>query len=329
MVVIDGYGGYVPLYRIQRDDIASQYGGSGRGENAVPGRDENHVTMASEAASLAVERSGIDAEELDAVYTASVTDYFAEHGIGAPLAYRLGATGDVATGDFQSSTRAASDALLSAKDFVSANGGSALVVGTDIVPAEPDSEDEETAGAGAGAIVLRDGSDEPAARITDVGRETTGFVERHRRHGEPAEPGDGRFERRHGVTPATEGAVDSLEGADSPSLAVVYAPGRRLARTAAGAVSDAERISTFNDVGNAGTASFFIDLVDLLEGADAGQSGVAIAYGQGGADAVAFETADGVGAAAGLSVDEQLESKEYVTYAKNQEYRARIDYEGA
>jgi len=44
-------------------------------------------------------------------------------------------------------------------------------------------------GAGAGALVLRPRSDDPAATIDSVGQATTGFLERHREHGQSAEQG--------------------------------------------------------------------------------------------------------------------------------------------
>jgi len=95
MTVIDGHGGYVPLYRIEREDVAAQYGSGDSGETAVPNADENHVTMAAEAAGTALSRSEVDGSDLGAVFAASVSDPYAEHGIAAHIAYRHGATGGV------------------------------------------------------------------------------------------------------------------------------------------------------------------------------------------------------------------------------------------
>ncbi len=320
MVVIAGCGGYVPLYRIDREAIAEQHGGRGSGESAVPGRDENHVTMAVEAAELAVERAAVD--ELDAVVSASITDPFAEHGIAAHVAYRLGATGEVRTADFRASGRAGTDALAFARDFVRARDGTVLVVAADVLPVEPGHDDEPYAGAGAGAAVLAPDAEEPAATITAVGEATTGFVERHRLHDGVATGGDGRFEREAGFGPAVSAAIER-SGVDDPDRAVVAAHD---ARMASGAVEDASHESTFGSVGYAGAASYYLDLAHCLEEADAGESVVAVAYGPGGADAVALET--GTTADVGLTVAEQLDSKEYVTYAKHLEYRERTEYTG-
>ena len=329
MVVVDGAAGYVPLYRIDRADIAEQHGGRGRGESAVPARDENHVTMASEAATSALARASVDAADLGGVFSASVTDFYAEHGIAGPVAYRLGATGDVRTADFQATGRASGDALALAGEFVRATNRPALVAAADVMPAEPGHDEEASVGAGAGAVVLRPDSDAPAARIDGVGQETTGFVERHREHGEPTQAGDGRFERRHGVGPAAETAVSrALEaGGSAPDHAVASAPGYRLAQAALSSV-DAEAVSTFNDVGYAGTATLLLDLAHALESADTGESVLAVAYGQGGADAFALTVGDGVAADTDMTVAAQLDAKEYVPYAKHLAYRANYDYKG-
>ncbi|APX97206.1 hypothetical protein [Natronorubrum daqingense] len=327
MVVIDGTGGYVPLYRIDRRDIADQHGGRGRGESAVPARDENHVTMASEAMTTALDRSAATADDVTAVFTASVSDRFAEHGIAAQIAYRAGLSSDVRTGDFQASGRAAADALATATEYVRATGAPVVVAAVDVMPVEPGGDDESTMGAGAGALVLRPDSDDPMATIDAVGQATTGFLERHREHGESATAGDARFERRKGVTPAVSTAFDRVDTDGELEYGVASAPGFRLARAALEPI-DAERVSTWNEVGYAGTATLLLDLCHAIESVDAGSTIGAVAYGQGGADAFVVSVADGASNLDGLTVAEQLEAKEYVPYVKHLEYRERYDYQG-
>ena len=327
MVAIDAAAGYVPLYRIARSEIAAQHGGSGRGESAVPSRDENHITMASEATTAALERSAVDADDIGAVFAASVSDYFAEHGVAAQLAYRLGAPTDSRTGDFRGTARAAADALETARKYVRATEKPVVVAAADIMPVEPGGDDEETMGAGAGALVLRPRSDDPAATIDSVGQATTGFLERHREHGQSAEQGDPRFERRHGVQPAVTTALERTETDADPEYAVASAPGYRFVQTALQSI-DAERLSTFNDVGYAGTATLLLDIAHALESTDPGDSLVAIAYGQGGADAFRLTVTDATDERPGLSVSDQIETKEYVPYMKHVNSRERYEYQG-
>jgi 3-hydroxy-3-methylglutaryl CoA synthase len=327
VVVVDGHGGYVPLYRVRRDDVAAQFGGGASGESAVPARDENHVTMAGEAAETALSRAGIEASDLGAVLSASVTDPLAEHGVAAHVAYRMGATGDVRTGDFRSTRRASTDALVAAEAYTAA-GDPTLVVAVDVMPADPDDDGTAAAGAGAGAFVLRPEADAPVATVEATGRETTGFVEHHREHGAVAETGDARFERRRGVRPSAESAVERALGdaTDDPGRAVAAAPDRRMADAALDSV-EVDRYTVRDAVGDAGAASFALDLVAALESADPGTEVLAVNYGAGGADAVRL-TAGDAARTGDDSIEALLDAKEYVTYAKHLEYREPVDYQG-
>jgi 3-hydroxy-3-methylglutaryl CoA synthase len=334
MVSISTVGGYVPLYRVRRATVAEQHGDSASGETAVPARDETLVTMASEAAGTALDRSDGDGDRIGAVFTATVTDPFAEHGIAAHVGYRHGVTGDVRTGDFQGSPRAATDALEAGRRYVQATGDRALVVGIDRLPVERGHEDEAYSGAGAGAILLAPADDDgaPAARIHGIGQRTTGFVERHREHGRAAESGDRRYAAEKGFGEAAPAAVtDALGTAPGmPDRAVIAVPDARVARNAMTEFpGDVSRVSTFDEVGYAGIATFYLDLVRLVEESDPDTTAVAVAHGAGGVDAVALTTGEGVsGEPSGTTLEELLDSKEYVTYAEHLRYRERIEYEG-
>ena len=325
MVAVTGHGGYVPLYRVDRTDVTDQHDGRASGESAVPARDENHVTMATEAAETALTRAGVEGAALDAAFAASVTDPFAEHGIAAHVAYRVGAEGDVRTGDFRGTLRASTDAFAAAHHFVEATGGTALLVAADVMPASAEDDGNPDAGAGAAALVLGPDTDDAVATVDGLGQATTGFVERHRDHGETAVTGDERFERRHGVAPAASSASERA-GAD-PERAVAGAPDGRMASAALGSV-DAERVSTYDRVGHAGTAGPLLDLVHAFETGEAGEALLLVAYGAGGADAVALSTGAGTDRNAGATVEELLDAKEQVPYAKHLEYRQRVEYEG-
>jgi 3-hydroxy-3-methylglutaryl CoA synthase len=116
-------------------------------------------------------------------------------------------------------------------------------------------------------------------------------------------------------------------GVEAPDRTVVAAPDARMADGAVSEFPDAPHDSTFDSVGYAGCATFALDVAHTLEEAEAGETALAVAYGPGGADAVALGV-ESPGAGAGLSVAELLDSKEYVTYSEHLEYRERVDYEG-
>jgi hypothetical protein len=100
---------------------------------------------------------------------------------------------------------------------------------------------------------------------------------------------------------------------------------------AAGAVEefpgDVEHVSTFDGVGYAGVASWFLDVAHLVEDSPAETTAVAGCYGAGGADAVALTVGEAP-TEGGLTVAEQLGAKEYVTYAEHLRFRERPDYQG-
>lgn len=331
MAVVDGVAGYVPLYRIDREEIARQQGQTANGTTAVPGRDENHITMASEATSLALQRSTIDTSELDGVFSASVTDPFAEHGISAHVAYRLGATGDVRTADFRGSLRAATDALTLAVNESDGQGATILVVGVDIMPVESGADEEIYAGAGAGAAVLTDDAPKPDGTIEAFGQETTGFVERHRLHGDSAELGDPAFEGQHGTAPAIKrSSKRALQGMDDvPSHTAVVTTHNRITQNIVDEVPGApEHVSTFESVGYAGTGSFYLDLAHLIEETSAGSLCMAATYGAGGADTLLVRTGED-NIAPGPTVATQIGSKETLEYGQHLTYRDRVEYQGS
>ena len=320
MVNVRGCGSYLPLYRIERETIADQHGGYARGgEVSVPAHDEGVVSLGVGAAKNALDHAGIDGADLDAVYAASTSDPFDERGIAPHVASAVGAEGDVAVADFQGSARAATSAVLSAVDAIEAGRAEdVLVVAADVRQADAGTSAEQTAGAGAAALVL--GADGDVASIDGSGTNTTGFVGRFQRAGGSPVPGDGRFNRERYVEAVT-GALAGLGGLDDRAdHAALAAPdGRWGGRALSAADLDAEQHSTFDAVGDAGAASVLLDAVVALENAAAGEGVLVASFGPGGSDALALTRGDADEPA--MTTQDYVDSKEYVTYAKHRAYR--------
>lgn len=326
MVAIAGYGAYVPLYRIERSTITEQHGGYPRdGELSVPSYDEDHITMGSKAAKQALDHAGIEGETLDAVYVASVSDPFDEHGLAPHVGYAVGADGDVRVADFEGSARAATTAVQVAADAIEAGRvETALVVGTDILTESPGSAAEQMAGAAAAALVLRE-RDGNVATLEGVANETTGFVGRFAVSGDSAVQGDATFNREAGYLDTVPGAIERLveDGftVDPRHAALPAEDSCWGDRALAATELDAERHDTFDAVGYAGAASVLLDGVAAFEAADPGEQVLLASYGPGGSDALLLETSAGIDTTPEMTLQEYLDSKEYVTYAKHRKYR--------
>lgn len=332
MGTIRGYGVYLPLYRIERSSIADQYGDyAGGGETAVPAHDEGIVSMAVSAATAAIEHAADP--DVDAVFAATTSDPFDERGLASHVAVAVDADERTRVGDFQGSARAATNAVLSARDAVEAGRAeNALVVAADVLTADAGESAERTAGAGAGAIVLGDGdedSDEdddraPVAELNGTASATTGFVGRFKRSGESPVEGDARFERERGYLEAVPAAIEALREDEDPTPdhAVMPDPdGGWGARALSAADIETEIRGTFDEIGYAGAASALIDLSSAFDRAGPDERVLATAYGPGGSDAVRLTTRAGVDRAPGMTVEEYVASKEYVSYAAHRRNR--------
>src|SRR5512147_371812 len=95
-VGIVGYGSYVPRYRLPAKEVARIWvGGRTSGlpikEKAVPGLDEDVITMSIEAARNAMKRAQVDPQELRAVWVGSESHPYAVKPTSTLVAEAIGA----------------------------------------------------------------------------------------------------------------------------------------------------------------------------------------------------------------------------------------------
>src|SRR3954470_22595912 len=167
MFGIVGYGAYVPRYRILLDEIAAQWGkqsdepttGGALVEKTVPGRDEDTITMAFEAARQALARARVDPRQVGALYIGSESHPYAVKPSGTVVAAALGIGPKVHVADFEFACKAGTEAMFCALSQV--RGGQielALAVGADTSQAAPGDALEYTASAGAAAFLFGRGA---------------------------------------------------------------------------------------------------------------------------------------------------------------------------
>jgi len=140
---------YLPVWKLSRDEISKETGmPSLGGERAVAHWDEDSITMAVEAARNFEEK-------FDAIIFASTSPPFRIKQCASFVASALDLPETTFTMDITDSMRAATDALITANEFVdSGRFGRVLVVAADRIPTKPGTLYEQLYGDAAAAIVV-------------------------------------------------------------------------------------------------------------------------------------------------------------------------------
>ena len=320
MAQLVGYGVYIPRLRLAAAEIHAAWGrAGGRGEKAVVPPDEDPLTMGVKAAQAALAQAGVEGQQLNTVLAASTSTGYAEGALAAPLAYHLGAEGDVLVGDFGLSARSATAAIRAAMDALSRSRpeGYAAVVAAEKLIAEPGSSYELSYSGGAGALLFSPQGQGGFAEIVGFAAHTSGFVGRSRREERFHGLVDERFVMQQFLA-HTQGAVERLLRVMSITLdevtrVVFQAPEGRWATRALKklGIPPEKLVSTFPQVGYAGSASLLIDLAWALERSNPGDLVVAVSFGPGGSDALAVRVTK---PPPGADVEAQLQRRERVSY---------------
>ena len=125
---IVGYGSYVPRFRIKAEDIANQWGADAeaykRGllleEKTVPGPDEDTITISVAAARYALDRAGIDPQEIGACYIGSESHPYAVKPSSTVVAEAIGAVPHTQAADWEFACKAGTEAMQAAMGVLAA-----------------------------------------------------------------------------------------------------------------------------------------------------------------------------------------------------------------
>jgi hydroxymethylglutaryl-CoA synthase len=158
-VGIVGYGAYVPRYRLPAKEVSRIWTGGKGGlpikEKAVPGLDEDVITMSIEAARNAMARARIDPGELRAVWVGSESHPYAVKPTSTVVAEAIEAIPNTQAADWEFACKAGTEALVAAMGIVgSGMGRYAMAIGMDTAQGKPGDALEYTAGAGGAAFIL-------------------------------------------------------------------------------------------------------------------------------------------------------------------------------
>ncbi len=158
-VGISGYGAYVPRYRLPASEINRVWsdgkGGAPIKEKAVPGLDEDVITMSIEAARNALARAAIDPTQLRAVWIGSESHPYAVKPSSTIVAEAIGATPNIQAADMEFACKAGSEAMVAAIGLVGSSMAEyALAIGMDTAQGKPGDALEFTAAAGGAAFII-------------------------------------------------------------------------------------------------------------------------------------------------------------------------------
>ncbi len=339
-VGIIGYGAYVPRYRIRAEEIARVWGGAEDGlpieEKAVPGLDEDTVTMSIEAARNALARAGIAANELRAVWVGSESHPYAVKPSSTMVADAIGAAGSVLAGDWEFACKAGTEAMQAAIGLVGSEMGEyALAIGMDTAQGRPADALEYTAGAGGAAYIV--GPAENSLAILEASysyvTDTPDFFRREHQHypehgnrftGEPA-----YFDH------VTRGARGLLEGMNlKPSdftYAIFHQPNVKFPQTAArklGFTPEQTSLGLLSGkIGNTYSGAAMIGTTAVLDIAKPGDRILMCSFGSGaGSDAFSFVVTDKIleRRAKAPKTMWYVQRREEIDYAVYARYRGKL-----
>jgi hydroxymethylglutaryl-CoA synthase len=174
MVGIISYGYYVPHLRVKVTDIAPVWGADpsagkalGVEEKAVGAWDEDSCTFAVDAARMAIKCSGINPQELGAVFVGSESKPYAVKPSATIVAEAIEATPVLTAGDFEFACKAGTVAMQTCMAMVTSGMVKyGLAIGSDTAQAQPGDPLEYTAGGGAAAFLI--GKEKVIATINDT-----------------------------------------------------------------------------------------------------------------------------------------------------------------
>ena len=200
MTGIVGYGHCLPRYCIATGDIADVWGADGeavaKGMNlhakSVPGPDEDVVTIAVEAARLAMARSGIDGARIGAIYTGSESHPYAVKPTSTIVAEAVAATPHLTAADFEFACKAGTAAIQACLGLVGDGRIEyGLAIGADTSQGAPGGALEYSASAGGAAFII--GRQGVIAEINHTYSYTTDTPDFWRREGQKYPRHGGRF----------------------------------------------------------------------------------------------------------------------------------------
>lgn len=293
MIGITSIGAYVPVYRLNRDEIAKMWAGrSAGGAKAVAGYDEDTITMAV-AATLDCLRQGEG--EVNGLSLATTTTPYKEKQSAAIIASAADLAKECHTADFTNSLRASTIAIKSAIDAVkSGSVENVVVTASDCRLGATKGTLEQVLGDGAAALMI--GSKGVMATVEGSYSVFNDFTDLWRTDEDTfIRSAEGRFIDDVGYMPTMQATISGLmekcklTPGDIAKLVFYASDARQHAGLARRLGFDKAQVQEplYDRIGNTGTAAVLMMLVAALEEAAPGDRILLASYGDG-SDAFVF-----------------------------------------
>lgn len=344
-VYIEGYGAYVPRYRIKIGDIASVWGKINTDiekslmltEKSVSAFDEDAVTLAFEAASQAMKRFGKDSSIIEACFVGSESHPYAVNPTSTIVSEFLNVGNHYIAADLEFACKAGSAGMIATAGLIEAgNIKAGLVIGADTAQARPHDILEYTAASAAAAFILGNDKENAFARLVDFTSFSSDTPDFWRRDGVRFPSHGGRFTGEPAYFTHVEGAARLL--LDKCQLkptdfdyCIFHMPNGKFPREAASRLGfspkQQQRSLIIDHIGNPYSASSLLGLAAVLDQAKVGQKIFMVSYGSGaGSDAFIFEVTPAAlkKRKTAMTVAAILESKKYISYIDYLRYSKKI-----
>lgn len=337
---IVGYGSYIPQYRLPAHEVARVWKEGQAGlpitEKAVPGPDEDTMTIGLEAARNALARARIDPQEIGAVWVGSESHPYAVKPTSTIIAEAIGATPHTEAADWQFACKAGTETIQAAIGFVgSGMAHYALGIGADTAQGRPGDALEYTAAAGGAAYIIAPAEESLAifeasySYVTDTPdfwrRPNTHYPSHGQRFtGEPA--------YFHHVLAAGQELMSQLGyQARDFEYVVLHQPNKKFPERAAAMLGfEKEQWQTgllAPAVGNTYAGASLLGLTAVLDIAKAGDRILCISFGSGaGSDAFSIRVTEKITAKQGLAplTQDYINRRVEIDYATYARYRGKL-----
>ncbi|MHA2298174.1 MAG: hydroxymethylglutaryl-CoA synthase [Candidatus Hodarchaeales archaeon] len=340
---ITGYGSYIPRFRVTVEEIARVWREDGKAiskginviEKAVPGLDEDTITLSVESARNAIDRAGINPSDIGAVYVGSESHPYVVKPSAVTVAEAVGAVPHVTAADLEFACKAGTAGMQMIIGMVAAQQiECGLAIGSDCAQGRPGDALEYTAGSGSATFVI--GKDNPIATVEGTYSFTTDTPDFFRREGQSFPMHGSRFTGKPAyfkhTTSAAYGLMERLGIKDNDiDYAVFHTPNGKFPIAAARMLRiPLEKVMpslVVRYIGNTYSASSMLGLCAVLDIAEPGQRILMISYGSGaGSDAFSFVTTDRLVEVRDLAplVTDYVNYKQNINYAEYAKHRGKI-----